>query len=208
MKRFVKPAQQTFSWAIMGGLIITLPMLVSQHWPTLSGASLLGWLASNLGYSVVAFSLVVALFVYYLWRQYSVLISENPDESQVQHLDSLTDTMVSLSFGVGVIWTAIGMRNALSHGLAGFADNAAASGNAFEILARLVDGGLLVALSTTIVGGVLGYLLRVAKSMLVGRKLNDFYQVIDNRYLAQLSEDVAGIKHFLAKTTEKVTDAP
>ena len=199
MKRFITPVKQTFNWALLGGLIIALPMLISQHWQEMNEVSFLDWLDSNLGFSVIAFSLVVVLFVFYLFKEYDALMKENINESEVQHLDSLTDIMVSLSFGVGVIWTAIGMRNALVNGLTGVGANMAESGNAFAILERLVDGGILVALSTTIVGGILGYLLRVVKSIVVGRKLNDFYQEVDNRYMMQLSKDVAGIKRYLAQ---------
>ena len=39
----------------------------------------------------------------------------------------------------------------------------------------LAHGGILLALSTTIVGGLGGYLMRVAKSILVGQQLNRVY---------------------------------
>lgn len=199
MNRFITPVKQTLNWTFLGGLIIALPMLISQHWQEMNEISLLNWINSNLGFSVVAFILVVVLFAFYLFKEYDALMKENINESEVQHLDSLTDIMVSLSFGVGVIWTAIGMRNALVNGLTGVGANMAEASNAFAILERLVDGGILVALSTTIVGGILGYLLRVIKSIVVGRKLNDFYQEVDNRYMVQLSKDVAGIKRYLAQ---------
>jgi len=60
----------------------------------------------------------------------------------------------TLFFGVGVVWTAIGMRSALLSALGGLDQSAAAELGAFEILRRLVDGGILLALSTTIVGVV------------------------------------------------------
>ena len=46
---------------------------------------------------------------------------------------------------------------------------------AFIVLQRLVDGGILLALSTTIVGGIGGYLMRVVKALAVGRYLGVFY---------------------------------
>lgn len=199
MKRFVTPVKQTVNWALLGGLIVTLPVLTAQHWHEMNKVDVADWIESNLGFSIVAFMLVVILFGFYLMKENEALAMEDINESEVQHLDSITDIMVSLSFGVGVIWTAIGMRNALVNGLTGVGANMAESGNAFAILERLVDGGILVALSTTIVGGILGYLLRVIKNIVVGRKLNDFYQKLDNRYIMQLSKDVAGIQRYLAR---------
>ena len=194
MKKFKRPIIDLFNWMLIGGLLIALPVLISQHWQGIENITFTDWLASNLGYSVIAFLLVIILFFYYLWQQQAALNHSKIDPSQIQHLDNLTDLMISLSFGVGVIWTAIGMRNALANGLDGVGVTLAETGNAFAILERLVDGGLLVALSTTIIGGVLGYLLRAIKSILLGRKLNDFYHQLDNQHLIQLSNDVALIK--------------
>jgi hypothetical protein len=79
----------------------------------------------------------------------------------------------SLFFGIGVIWTAIGMRSALIHGLGD--PGAATAGDAARVLERLVDGGILLALSTTIFGGIGGYLMRVAKVLTVGTDLRRYY---------------------------------
>ena len=46
---------------------------------------------------------------------------------------------------------------------------------AFEMLRRLVDGGILIALSTTIFGGIGGYLMRVVKTLSVGAALRRYY---------------------------------
>jgi hypothetical protein len=50
-----------------------------------------------------------------------------------------------------------------------------ATAGAFSVLQRLVDGGILLALSTTIVGGAGGYLMRVIKSVVLGEKLTALY---------------------------------
>jgi len=205
MKKYKKPVIDLFNWMLVGGLLITLPVLISQHWQTIENITFTDWLAVNLGYSAIAFILVVILFFYYLWQQQIALNHAETAPDKVQHLDNLTELMMSLSFGIGVIWTAIGMRNALASGLDGVGSAMAETGNAFEILERLVEGGLLVALSTTIVGGVLGYLLRIIKSILLGRKLNNFYHQLDNQHLIQLSADVALIRKNLleSKSPEK-----
>ena len=62
-----------------------------------------------------------------------------------------------LFFGIGVIWTAIGMRSALIVGLSDLDSAMAAQLGSFEILRRLIQGGILLALSTTIFGAVGGY---------------------------------------------------
>ena len=51
----------------------------------------------------------------------------------------------------------------------------AAGAGAFTILQRLVEGGILLALSTTIVGGMGGYLMRALKSVSLGRQLLGLY---------------------------------
>jgi hypothetical protein len=70
-------------------------------------------------------------------------------------------------------WTAIGMRDALIQAL-GDPSSGLDSG-AFMVLQRMVDGGILLALSTTIVGGIGGYLMRGLKSVLCGKQLNQVY---------------------------------
>jgi hypothetical protein len=90
----------------------------------------------------------------------------------IYSLDSRTDITITVFFGIGVIYTAIGMESALLTALGGIhgAEDAARQG-AWEILRRLVDGGLILALSTTICGGIGGYALRLMKHAVVGRRL-------------------------------------
>ncbi len=89
------------------------------------------------------------------------------------HLDHLTDIWTTLFFGTGVIWTAIGMRSALIFAL-GDPDTTIQEG-AFAVLERMVDGGILLALSTTIFGGIGGYMMRVFKSISLGASLQQHY---------------------------------
>ncbi len=89
--------------------------------------------------------------------------------NQIVQLDHLTDIWTTLFFGTGVIWTAIGMRSALIFAL-GDRDAALQQG-AFAMLERMIDGGILLALSTTIFGGVGGYVMRVYKTISLGTQL-------------------------------------
>jgi hypothetical protein len=92
--------------------------------------------------------------------------------ASIYSLDTRTDMAITTFFGIGVIYTAIGMESALVTSLGGIrgAEDAARQG-AWEILRKLVDGGLILALSTTICGGIGGYALRLLKHAVVGRRL-------------------------------------
>ena len=131
------------------------------------------WLRRNLGMSVLPFGITLALYIYGLHALALKLASNSPPNEIVQ-LEHLTDVWTGLFFGIGVIWTAIGMRSALLYAI-GNPEEAAQAG-AFSILTRLVDGGILTALTTTIVGGVGGYLMRVIKSSYLGTRLSRYYE--------------------------------
>jgi hypothetical protein len=73
------------------------------------------------------------------------------------------------------------MRGALLEGLGNLNAHSAAKLGAFSILQRLVDGGILLALSTTIVGAVGGYLLRLVKSLAVGTQVRAYYSRLANQ---------------------------
>jgi len=94
-----------------------------------------------------------------------------------------------------VIWTAIGMRSALLYALGD--PGVAAQAGATAVLQRLVEGGILTALTTTIVGGVGGYMMRVIKSSLLGTRLSRYYEAQEqhhaSRVVALLSDIRASI---------------
>ena len=54
----------------------------------------------------------------------------------------------------------------------------------------MVDGGILLALSTTIFGGIGGYLMRVIKTIIHGNELQRFYE-------AHVREDSAKTQQLL-----------
>ena len=148
------------------------------------------WLRRNLGLSLVPFSITLVLYLYSLSRL-SASLEQAPAAEEVAQMEHLIDVWISLFFGIGVIWTAIGMRGALLYAL-GDGDTLASTG-AFEVLRRLVDGGILTALSTTILGGIGGYLMRLAKTFFLGARLNRYYGGLDQQHTGrtqQLLEDI------------------
>ena len=74
----------------------------------------------------------------------------------------------------------------------------AAQSGAFAVLGRLVDGGILTALTTTIVGGVGGYLMRVLKSSYLGTRLSRYYEEQEQRHAARVEDLLRDIRASLA----------
>ena len=62
------------------------------------------------------------------------------------------------------------------------------------MLQRLVDGGILLALSTTIFGGVGGYLMRVYKSMSLGSLLQQQYDQAARVDTAEMRQSLSRIE--------------
>lgn len=153
---------------------------VFSGWVQISATA--GWLLhpAAAAYRHLRLSLVPfgALFLLYCWlivRMRGKLEQEGTPLSELTYTDRLLNAVISAFFGVGVIWTAIGMETALMQALDGVqGDGAAAGVTAWGILGRLVNGGLLMALSTTVFGGICGYLLRMLKIVLLGRRWDRF----------------------------------
>jgi hypothetical protein len=141
------------------------------------------WLQLNLGHSAWLFALVLTVYAANLLRL-SRLLAGGPDLKVVVKLDQLSDVWINLFVGIGVIWTAVGMRSALQAALGD--PGGALSGSAGSVLHKLVDGGILLALTTTIVGGVGGYVMRLVKTMVVGARLQTFYSGVSRADLREL----------------------
>lgn len=171
-----------------GGLLLWLDLGGDR--PGAPG-ELWNWAWHNLGLSLPVFAIVLLLFVRSLGRL-SEALEHNDPVDEVAQLEHLADTWTSLFFGVGVIWTAIGLRQALIFALGN--PEASLAAGAFEMLRRLVDGGILVALSTTIFGGIGGYLLRVAKTLSVGARLRRYYGQVMTAPTRDLAAAVARIE--------------
>jgi hypothetical protein len=173
-----------FIYGILAGALTTLIGFAvfallpeSSSWAIPAGAREVAeaswqWAQLNLGYSIWAFAAVLLLYLRSLERLRRAL-ADNAALERVAQAEQLVDVWTSLFFGIGVIWTAIGMRSALIHALGDAGP--ATSGDAARVLERLVDGGILLALSTTIFGGIGGYLMRVAKVLTVGTDLRRYY---------------------------------
>lgn len=139
------------------------------------------WTYDNLRTSVVPFVLVLVWFGYCLTKLRSVLKVPFATYELVYRLDKRLDLLIGLFFGIGVIWTAIGMRSALIGALGGLDAESAARLGAFGVLQAMVDEGILLALSTTIVGGIGGYLMRLVKMGYLGTPLDSFYAQLSTR---------------------------
>ena len=162
------------------------------------------WLFHNLGWSIPVFALLLLAYFWTLERLKEHLApddDESVDVNRIVQLDQLVDTWTALFFGTGVIWTAIGMRSALIYAL-GDRDVALSAG-AFAMLERMIDGGILLALSTTIVGGIGGYLMRVYKTMHVGAALTRRYDQAARADTSAMRESLERIEQELGRRTRE-----
>jgi len=162
--------------------------------PELQG--MLRWIDRNLGLSVLPFGVTLLLYGHSLGRLARHLEQDRPPE-EVAQLEHLSDVWISLFFGIGVIWTAIGMRGALLFAL-GDLDHVAGAG-AFVVLQRLVDGGILTALTTTILGGAGGYLMRVFKSLYLGTRLSRYYELREQHQSGRIEALLQDIRSSLQR---------
>lgn len=181
-----------FGWGAGTGIVLTLIalLIVSPPDPSLTSSreSLGAWLDANLGHSVWLFALILTVFLLNLTRLNRLLDDavRNPGFGEVLELDQLLDVWIHLFVGIGVIWTAVGMRSALQAALGDPGE--ALVDSAGSVLQKLVDGGILLALTTTIVGGVGSYLMRLGKAMTVGARLNAFYDAHSRQDMGELIE--------------------
>jgi len=164
----------------------------------------LTWTYTNLGSSIPVFAVLLLVFFASLRRLRSHLENDRPIDVVVQ-LDHLTDIWTTLFFGTGVIWTAIGMRSALIFALSN-PDETIQQG-AFAVLERMVDGGILLALSTTIFGGIGGYLMRVFKSVSLGASLQHHYDRAARVDTSVMRESLQRIEqHLTDQNSTEATD--
>lgn len=149
------------------GFLVTLALVSGAGDQDISS-----WISINLGQSTWLFTACLLAFGATL-NQLRQMLQQQADYQSVAQLDQLSDVLIHVFVGIGVIWTAIGMRNAL---VATLAVPDTLGTEASHVLARLVDGGILLALSTTIVGAIGGYLMRLFKTVSIGAVLSGYYQ--------------------------------
>ena len=178
---------------VLYGLNISGVIIVSSS-GGLSLVSILQWCHGNLGFSIIPFSMIALGYALYLYKLLQLLGGETVSAREICAVEEKIDLLISIFFGIGVIWTAIGMRNALLVSLGSMDAEMAARKGAFSILTKLVDGGILLSLSTTIVGGIGGYFMRMIKAWTVGPQLNAFFdgeQLIQHQELLHRLDRVA-----------------
>lgn len=158
-----------------------LSLGVFAGWLTISASA--PWLINpaaflyrHLRLSIVPFGCLFLLYVYLVSRIRRYLRRDETKLSELTYYDRLLNTTISTFFGVGVIWTAVGMESVLMQALNGVnqGQETAVALSAWALLERLVNGGLLLALSTTVFGGVCGYVLRLLKIVLLGKGWDRF----------------------------------
>ena len=154
----------------------------------------LHWAYTNLGLSIPVFAGLLLAYFVTLGRLRNALANARAIDQIVQ-LDHLTDIWTTMFFGTGVIWTAIGMRSALIFAL-GDREAALAQG-AFAMLERMIDGGILLALSTTIFGGIGGYLMRIYKTVTLGTELQRQYDKAARADTSEMRESLQRIEAHL-----------
>lgn len=125
------------------------------------------WLVVNLGASVVPFLMIGTAYAVTLQHVRRRLSAPDALTRAAASWVGTLQLWSACFFGVGVLWTAIGMREALLHALGGLGQTAEPSVTAFVLMTRLVDGGVLTALTTTIVGGAGAYLMNVLTQLSV-----------------------------------------
>ncbi len=184
-----KPISWGFGWGFATGVAMVLVALLTHQAAPESPADAdwATWITVNLGHSVWLFVIVLVLFTLKL-RHLSQILQQTtvPAEQSkdVAALDQMLDVWIQVFIGVGVIWTAVGMRSALQ---AALGDPASAlEDSAGNVLRKLVDGGILLALTTTIVGAVGGYLMRLGKTIFVGAALQSYYETVDRQEMVAL----------------------
>lgn len=128
------------------------------------------WLSVNLGLSAPLFAALTIMGWSYLESLKQALNADMKAEAQITHLEQRIDLVVALLFGVGVLYTAVGLRGALVQAIDGPTEQSASG-----MLTALVNGGILSAMTSTVVGGVLGYGLRMLKLFRVGHALERYY---------------------------------
>lgn len=171
MKTLGKIALLSFMW---GALLVCVG--IYGGWLTLTNGS--AWvlhpvltLYRHLEFSLVPFALLFVIYFYLIADLRRLLKDSRTPLFKLTYRDRLLNLTISSFFGVGVICTAVGIENALFQALAGFNPSVpAAEQSPWALLERLVNGGLVLALSTTIFGGICGYGLRLIKVVLIGSR--------------------------------------
>ena len=159
----------SFALAVLCGVVLAIAMSITFDSPV-SLYTITSWMSINLGLSAPLFFVLTALGWSYVHHLKNTLARSQADPARIAHLEQRIDLVVALLFGVGVLYTAIGLRAALVQAI-----DTPLELSASDMLTALVNGGILSAMTSTIVGGVLGYSLRMFKLFSVGHALDAYY---------------------------------
>ena len=155
--------------------------------------SVIAWVQTNLGLSAVVFLLVLLFIGHTLNALINALGECELDPTRIFYLENQYDIGASLLFGTGVLFTAVGIRDALTEAI--LPGQAATSPT--DVLGALVSGGILSALTTTIVGGALGYGARLLKNVVVGVEIERFHSLCVDRAGARQEQLLQNIHSLL-----------
>lgn len=184
--------------AVLAGMVI---VLVADAMALVSGSgslTLMEWVRTNLGLSSLVFLFVLMFMGHALNVLVSTLGECEPAPSRVFYYENQYDMGSSLLFGTGVLFTAVGIRDALTEAI--LPGQVATSPT--DVLGSLVSGGILSALTTTIVGGALGYGARLLKSVVVGKEIERFHSLCLTRADARQEELLQNIHGLLKQIHE------
>lgn len=204
-----------FGWGFATGTTLVLVALLSTPAGPADqavGHGLTAWMSTNLGHSVWFFAVVCVLFIVKLLKLKSLLAQPRipiEQSQEVAALEQMLDVWTQVFIGIGVIWTAVGMRSALQYALG--EPGTMVTEDASSVLRKLVDGGILLALSTTIVGAVGGYVMRLIKTMVLGAALQSFYETLERQDISALLQATQRIEHHLGQLNrgdDNVTQLP
>ena len=123
----------------------------------------------TLGTSIVFFFMDLCLYFYSLTKIKNALLKKDIENSSYWY--RMNDLSINIFLGIGVIYTAIGMQSALTSSIGYLTQETAKEIGAWGVLNRLVRGGIIMALTTTIVGGVGGYTMKLIRHISLGRLL-------------------------------------
>lgn len=147
----------------------------------------------HLGSSIYFFSANFLLFILGAIKLSAALGEDQIDYDRIKYWDSVINSSIALFFGIGIIYTAVGMQQAFQIALKNLDQDMAQELGPWGILNRLLDGGLLMALSTTIVGSALGYIFKMLRVLVLGPKLikiGNKTENINHRELIDILSDI------------------
>ena len=177
-----------------------------------------GWLVNSynliahyLGYSVLFFiPVLVGYFLFFVLLKTSLsrYRSDPVKIDDIRYYSGGMELFIAIFFGIGVLFTAWGLQNALVSAIGGVSKTEAGQLGAWGILKRLVDNGILIALWTTIVGGIGGYLMRFAKHFFLGKELSRCLNWRQEQEKKTFFEALESIKLYVERIEQNINKTP